>query len=117
MTQTTDRTADARPKSAKQPSDHKPKKSAAEHAKQSARRAEAGNEPIDFEYDNELWTFTPIDATGLEFLAALEDEELVLACRLLLGREQASRLFKGRRVEDLHGFFDTMGEAFGGVNP
>ena len=104
-------------KSAKQPSDHKRKQTAAQKAKSSARRAEAVDEPIEFVYDGDTWEFTPRDATGLEFLAALEDEELIVACRLLLGHEQAARLFKGRTVEDLKGFFDTMGEAADSGNP
>jgi hypothetical protein len=111
-------TATASSKPTKRPTtnDHK-RKSSAERAKASARRADVGDDPIEFDYDGETWTFVPTDATGLEFLAALEDEELVLACRLLLGHEQAARLFKGRKIDDLHGFFDTMGEAFDGANP
>jgi thioredoxin-like negative regulator of GroEL len=104
-------------KTAKQPSDHKRKQSAAQKAKASARRAEASDEPISFVYDGDTWEFTAREATGLEFLAALEDEELVKACRLLLGHEQAARLFHGRSVPDLMGFFDAMGEAADSGNP
>lgn len=105
-------TAEKRPPT----NDHKPKRKPSKSAA-SARRAETADEPVVFDFDGEQWTFVPSDATGLEFMAALEDEELVQACRLLLGREQAARLFKGRKVEDLYGFFDVMGEAFTGANP
>jgi hypothetical protein len=100
------------------PSDRKPKQpTKAAKQKASARRAEAADEPIAFDFDGEQWTFRPSDATGLEFLAALEDEELIVACRMLLGREQAARLFKGRDVKALYGFFDVMGEAADSANP
>lgn len=85
-----------------QPQDHK-----------SPQRAEALDEPVTFAYDGEEFTVVPSDATGLEFLAALEDQQIIAALRLLLGHEQAARLIKGRKVEDLEGFFDTMGEAVG----
>lgn len=91
----------------KKPQDRKPT---------NAQRAEALNEPIAFTYDGEEWTLTPADATALEFLAALEDEQIITALRFLLGHDQAARLIKGRRVEDLEGFFDAMGEAVGSGN-
>lgn len=90
------------------PQDHLPSK---------AQRREALDEPVTFEFGGEEWTVIPSDATGLEFLAALEDEELIAACRLLLGPTDAARLFKGRKIEDLEGFFEAMGEAVGSGNP
>lgn len=94
----------------RQPQDRKPKAS-------SQLKAEVQNHPVTFTWDGEEWTVTPADATSLEFLAALEDEEVVRALRYLLGREQAARLFKGRKVEDLERFFDAMGEELGSGNP
>lgn len=91
----------------KKPQDRKPTDQA---------RAEALNTPAAFDFDGEEWTITPADATSLEFLAALEDERIITALRLLLGPDQAARLIKGRRVEDLEGFFDAMGEAVGSGN-
>lgn len=91
----------------KQPQDHRPTDKA---------RAEALDTPVSFSFDGEEWSITPSDATGLEFLAALEDEQIVRALRLLLGQEQAARLIKGRRAEDLEGFFESMGEAVGTGN-
>lgn len=80
------------------------------------QRAEALDEPVSFPFDGEDWTVVPSDATGLEFLAALEDEQIIAALRLLLGTEQAARLIRGRKVEQLEGFFDAMGEAVGSGN-
>lgn len=94
----------------KQPQDYKQKAA-------NATRAEQLDEPVTFKYDGDSFTFTPRDATGLEFMAALEDEELIAACRMLLGHEQATKLFTGRTVEDLAGFFDAMGAAVGSGNP
>lgn len=91
----------------KQPTDRK---------RPSAQRAEVLDQPVTFTWDGEEWTVVPSDATSLEFLAALEDEEVVPALRLLLGREQAARLFKGRKVEHLEGFFSAMGEELGSGN-
>lgn len=90
----------------KQPQDRKPSK----------QRTETLDEPVTFTFDGEDWTLTPSDATGLEFLAALEDEQIIAALRLLLGREQAQRLIAGRKAEHLEGFFDAMGEAVGSGN-
>ena len=94
---------------AKVPQDHLPPGT--------AQRREAMNTEQTFAWDGEEWTLTPADATGLEFLAALEDDEIIAALRLLLGRDQAARLFKGRRVEDIGEFFDALGEAVGTGNP
>ena len=91
-----------------QPQDHLPP------AKQ---REEALDTPVTFTYDDEEFTVVPSDATGLEFLAALEDEEIIKALRLLLGKDQAARLIRGRKAADLEGFFDAMGEAVGSGNP
>lgn len=96
------------PVRAKRPQDRRPT---------NAARAEAENTPTTFEWDGEEWTVTPAEAQGLEFLAALDDEEIITAMRLLLGREQAARLFKGRKVDDLQHFFETMGEEVGVGNP
>lgn len=82
-----------------------------------AQRAEAANSPTTFDFDGEEWTVVPADATALEFLAALEDNQIIGALRFLLGHDQAGRLIKGRRVEDLEGFFEAMGEAVGTGNP
>jgi hypothetical protein len=82
----------------------------------SKQRTETLDEPVTFAFDGEDWTVTPGDATGLEFLAALEDEQIITALRLLLGHEQAQRLIRGRKAEDLEGFFDAMGEAVGSGN-
>ena len=84
---------------AKLPEDHNP------------QRDEVLNNPVTFTFDGEEWTVTPADATALEFLAALEDQQMIAALRLLLGHDQAARLIKGRKVEDLEGFFNTLGEA------
>jgi len=86
----------------KQPQDHQSK---------SKQRAEVLDEPVTFTFDGDEFTVRPSDATSLEFLEALEDEQLIAALRLLLGREQASKLIKGRKVEQLESFFETMGEA------
>jgi hypothetical protein len=91
----------------KQPQDHLPP---------SKQRIEALNTPVSFTYDGEEWTVKPVDATSLEFLAALEDEQIIAALRVLLGREQAARLIKGRNVPDLEGFFEALGEAVGSGN-
>lgn len=95
------------PTKPKQPQDHKPP---------NTQRDEALDSPVTFSYDGEEFTVVPSDATGLEFLAALEDEHIIPALRLLLGTEQASRLIKGRKVADLEEFFDAMGEAVGSGN-
>lgn len=95
------------PTTPKKPQDHLPS---------NKQRAEALDEPVTFTYDEEEWTLLPSAATSLEFLAALEDEQLIRALRLLLGREQAARLIQGRSVADLERFFDTMGEAVGTGN-
>jgi hypothetical protein len=79
----------------------------------SQQRQEAQDQELTFTWDGEEWTFKPSDATGLEFLAALEDEQIVRALRLLLGREQAARLIQGRKVQDLEGFFVAAGEVAG----
>ncbi|MFD7157961.1 hypothetical protein ACFV9C_25390 [Kribbella sp. NPDC059898] len=80
------------------------------------QRVEARDLPITFEWDGEKWTFKPSDATGLEFLAALEDEQIIKALRLLLGNEQAARLIKGRKLRDLAEFFNAAGQAGGTGN-
>jgi hypothetical protein len=95
------------PPKTKQPTDRMPSKQ---------QRAEALNEPVTFDFDGEQWTVVPADATSLAFLAALEDEQIIRALRLLLGEEQAARLIDGRRVDDLEAFFETMGEATGSGN-
>lgn len=77
------------------------------------QRAEVQDRPLTFNWDGQEWTIKPSDVTSLEFLAALEDEEMVKALRLLLGKEQAARLIKGRHVEDLEAFFNAAGEAAG----
>jgi hypothetical protein len=82
----------------------------------SQQRAEAQDSPLTFTWDGEDWTIKPSDVTSLEFLAALEDEEIVKALRLLLGRDQAAQLIKGRHVDDLEAFFDAAGEAAGTGN-
>jgi hypothetical protein len=87
-----------------------------DHAAPSQQRREALNEPVTFTFDGDQFTVVPSDATSLEFLAALEDEQVITALRLLLGRDQATKLIKGRKVEDLEGFFDAMGEAVGSGN-
>jgi len=97
------------PLRAKVPQDHMPPGT--------AQRREAMNTEQTFTWDGQEWTITPADATGLEFLAALEDDEIIAAVRLLLGRDQATRLFKGRRVEDLEGFFEALGEVVDSGNP
>jgi hypothetical protein len=79
-------------------------------------REEVLNSPMTFEWDDQEWTFVPADATSLEFIEALEDDHMVSALRLLLGREQASRLIKGRKVSDLDGFMEAMSEAVGSGN-
>jgi hypothetical protein len=96
------------PATAKKPQDRK---------QSNQQRAEAMDTPTTFTFDGEEWTVVPNDATSLEFLAALEDNQIITALRVLLGREQAARLIKGRRVEDLEGFFDAMGEVTGSGNP
>jgi len=95
------------PKTTPKPQDRLPTKQ---------QRAEVANTPLTFTFDSEEWTVIPADATSLEFLADLEDEQIISALRRLLGREQAARLIKGRRVEDLEKFFDAMGEAVGTGN-
>jgi hypothetical protein len=99
-----------------EPQDHKPKKKKGK----SAQRAEVDNDPITFEWDGETWEFDPANGTGLEFMAALEDADnggdpggLIRAMRILLGRDQASRLFKGRDASDIFGFFGAAEEAAG----
>lgn len=97
------------PATARQPADRKPKKA----KKPNPLRDEALNSPVTFTFDGDEFTVVPTDASKLEFLAALEDEDFIPAIRALLGRDQATRLFKGRRVEDLGDFFDVMGQAVG----
>lgn len=89
----------------KQPQDRKQKQLT------SKQRDEALDREVTFEFDGDIFAVTPRDATGLEFMEALEDEQLIKAVRLLLGREQASTLFKGRDIEQLETFFEVMGEA------
>jgi hypothetical protein len=102
------------PAVAKQPQDHrKPRKA-------TPQRAEAQVDlraVLTFEWDDEEWNVVPADATSLEFLAALGDEQIITALRLLLGPGQAARLIKGRKVEDLEGFFAAMGEVVDAGNP
>jgi hypothetical protein len=93
------------------PADHKSKK------KTKAQRAEVADTPQTFTWDGEEWTVAPSDATGLEFLAALEDERMVSALRYLLGEEQAARLIKGRKLTQLINFFEVMGEELEVGNP
>lgn len=88
----------------KQPQDHKRKQP-------SKQRAEAQELDVRVEYDDDAWTVSPAAMKQLDFLAALEDEEYITAMRLLLGRDDAARFFKGRSVEDVGGFFDALGEA------
>lgn len=97
----------------KQPADHKPKKA-------NAQKAEVDDAPIPFEWDGETWSVVPSRATGLEFLAALEDADsgedpggMIRAMRFLLGREDAARLFKGRTADQIGPFFEAVGEATG----
>lgn len=90
----------------KQPQDRKPKQS-----KTNAQRAEAEDRDITFEYDGEEWTVEASRAKQLEFLAALEDEDYIVAMRLVLGRDDATRFFRGRSVEDIGKWFDALGEA------
>lgn len=92
----------------KQPQDHKPKSS---KSKSTPQADEALDREVTFEYDNEEWTVRAGDATGLEFLAAIEDEDYINAMRLILGRDEAARFFKGRNVEHIGGWFDALGEA------
>lgn len=91
------------------PQDHKPPAS--------QQRAEAQDKPLTFAWDGEEWTILPSRVNSLEFLEALEDEQMIKALRLLLGKEQASRLIKGRSVDDVEKFFDAAGEAAGVGNP
>lgn len=100
----------------KQPADHKPKKA-------NAQKAEVEDAPVSFEWDGETWQVIPSKASGLEFLAALEDADsgedvggMIRAMRLLLGREQAARLFKGREVGAIREFFEAAWEAMGSGN-
>lgn len=86
-------------------------------AKGGQLRGEVADTPVTFPWDGEDWTVVPSDATALEFLAALEDERIITALRLLLGRDQTDRLIKGRKVDALEEFFDVMGEATGLGNP
>lgn len=87
-----------------------------DHLAPNAVRAEALNSPVSFSFDGQDWTVVPADATSLEFLAALEDERIIAALRILLGEDQAALLIKGRNATDLEGFFDAMGEAVGSGN-
>lgn len=93
-----------------------PVKQPADRLPSAKQRAEALDKPVTFTFDGEDFTVTPSDATSLAFLEALEDEQIIRALRELLGREQASRLIKGRNVDALEGFFETMGEAIGSGN-
>lgn len=90
------------PATAKQPQDH--------------LRADVQDTPVTFTWDGEEWTVVPSDATGLEFLSALEDTQIITALRLLLGHDQAARLAKGRKLDALEGFFEALGEAVGSGN-
>lgn len=94
----------------KQPSDYKQKQ------KPSAQRADAQELDVDVEYDGETYVVAQSNVKRLDFLAAIEDEEYITALRLLLGREQAARLFEGHAVEDVGGFFDALGEAIDAGN-
>lgn len=85
----------------KQPQDHKPK---------TPQIDDVEDRDITFEYDGESFTVNSADVKGLEFLAALEDEDYIVAMRLVLGRDDAARFFKGRKLEDIGGFFDALGE-------
>lgn len=96
----------------KKPQDHKPKKT----AQRAQVEAEQPDAVVNLDYDGEQWTVRHADATGLEFLAAIEDEEFITAVRMLLGREQAARFFKGRNVAHVAEFFDLLGEAVGSGN-
>lgn len=98
-----------------QPQDHQ--------AKGNPQRDEAEDREVTFPWDGEEWTFNTAAATSLEFLAALDDAEsdedplgMVRAARILLGRDQATRLFKGRQVTDIFDFFTVAGEAGGTGN-
>ena len=90
---------------AKQPQDRKQKQPT------NKQRAEALDKEVTFTFDGDDFTVTPSDATSLEFMEALEDEQLIKAVRMLLGHEQASTLFKGRKIDELETFFEVMGEA------
>lgn len=83
-------------------------------------KADAEDIDVTFSWDGEEWTFNTGNANGLEFIAAVEDASdgsdpggMVRAMRILLGHEQAARLFKGRQVPAINDFFDAAGEAGG----
>ena len=89
-------------KAPKTPQDHKPAH------KVNPAMMEAYDTPQTFTWDGEEWTVVPSAATALEFLAALEDDRIIAALRLLLGKEQAARLIKGRHADIILDFFETM---------
>lgn len=97
----------------KQPQDRKPKSKpkSSTSSTGNAQRDEAEDRDITFEYDGEEWTVRAASAKQLEFLAALEDEDYIVAMRLVLGRDDAARFFRGRSVEDIGRWFDALGEA------
>lgn len=92
----------------------KPKVEPAENG----QRAEVEDRPITFEWDGEEWSYPRANATSMEFLSVLDDADahgsdilFLRAMKLLLGREQADRLFKGRDASVLMDFFVAAGEA------
>lgn len=87
------------------------------------QRDEAGDRTVTFEWDGGKWTFKPSAGRSLEYLAALEDADsgedvtgIIRALRLLLGREQAAKLFKGRTSDQINPFFEAAGKAAGTGN-
>lgn len=105
------------PAGAKVPADHKKKPAKKTGQPQSGQQAEALDSEMTVDFDGEQWTLRPSDMNDLEFLAAVADADanedvagLIQAMRMLLGGEQASRFFKGRKVEHIRDFFDTLGE-------
>jgi hypothetical protein len=97
-------------KAPRKPQDHRPP------GKSNPQKGEAWDTPHTFTWDGEEWTVVPSDSTSLEFLAALEDEQMVTALRALLGREQADRFVHGRKLEDMMEFFEVLGEELKGGN-
>lgn len=77
-------------------------------------KAEALNEPLNFDYDGESYTVAPSAAWDLDVLESVEEGKMTLACRALLGPAQwATFRSKPRTASDLGSLFEAITAAMG----
>jgi hypothetical protein len=62
------------------------------------QRADALDEPVTFEFDGDEFTTTMRACTRLDFLAAIEDEQIITAFRSLIGVELVAQRRAARQA-------------------